>query len=462
MHFKSITEIAGLISRRQVSVAELLDHHLDRIEALDAELGAFSYVDVEGSRRNAARLDAELAAGRWRGPLHGVPIAVKDIYGIEGQPFEIGMPSRKGARSEGTATAVQRLEEAGVIVVGRLHLTEGVYSEHIPPFTAPKNPWDTSRWAGASSSGSGVATAAGLVPATLGSDTGGSIRIPCSANGISGLKPTWGRVSRHGIFPFAATLDHPGPMARTVADTGLLLEVMAGHDAQDPTSSLEPVPNLSPAPASAVMGRRIGVDADWAYEGVTADAAKALDDAIAVFEELGATIVPMKFPDSEQAIEDWFKVCGVQAHEVHSAWLEESRDEYGPALRELLDLGRSVSGREYQELILRRIEYSGRVYQSLQQVDSMLIPGLPFEAPPAAEMLAMDEQKVSDVHRFTVPFTMSQTPTVTMPGGFAPGSGMPLSVQLVSGTFEEKSLVELGSAYQSVTEWHRRHPEVSA
>lgn len=460
MHYRSISEIASLISTRRISVTELLEHQLSRIETLDGELGAFSHVDGEGSRRNAARLDTELAAGRWRGPLHGVPIAVKDIYGIEGQPFEIGMPLRRGTRSESTATVVKRLEEAGAIMLGRLHQTEGVYSEHIPPFAAPKNPWDSSRWVGASSSGSGVATAAGLVPATLGSDTGGSIRIPCSATGVSGLKPTWGRVSRHGIFPFAATLDHPGPMARTVADTGLLLQVMAGHDPQDPSTSLEPVPNLSPAPASAVRGRRIGVDFDYAYEGVTPEVAKVLDDAIAVYEELGAVIVPMKFPDSEQAIEDWFKVCGVQAYQVHAAWFAERRDEYGPALRDLLELGGAVSGAEYQELILRRMDYSGRVYEALEPVDAMLIPGLPFEAPPAADMMTMDEQKIADVHRFTVPFTMSQTPTVTMPGGFAAGSGMPLSVQLVAGRFEEKALVELGSAYQSVTEWHGRHPDL--
>src|SRR5699024_9503343 len=167
--------------------------------------------------------------------------------------------------------------------------------------TAPKNPWDTSRWSGASSSGSGVATAAGLVPAALGSDTGGSIRIPCSATGVSGLKPTWGRVSRHGIFPFAATLDHPGPMARTVADTGLLLQVMAGHDPQDPSTSLAPVPDLSPAPAIAVVVRLIGEKLDSAYEGVSAEVAKALDEGIATYEEVGDDIVPMKLPDSEKA-----------------------------------------------------------------------------------------------------------------------------------------------------------------
>lgn len=462
MHYASISEVSSLIARRQISVAELLEHQLGRIETLDPQLGAFSFVSGDDARRSAARLDAELRDGRWRGPLHGVPIAVKDIYGIEGQPLEIGMPSRKGMRSAETATSVRCLEEAGAIVVGRLHQTEGVYSEHIPPFTAPKNPWDHSRWTGASSSGSGAAAAAGLVHGALGSDTGGSIRIPCSANGVSGLKPTWGRVSRHGIFPFAATLDHPGPMARTVADAGLLFQAMAGYDPLDPTSSLEAVPEMTPASASTLAGCRIGVDLDYAHEGATAATATALAEAITVFEELGAVIVPMRFPDSETAIQDWFAVCGVQAHDVHEQWFAAHAEDYGPALTDLLELGRSVSGREHHELLMRRMEYSGRVHQSLHDIDAMLIPGLPFEAPPAAEMLTMDEQKISDVHRFTVPFTMSQTPTVTMPGGFAEDSGMPVSVQLVASRFAEKTLVDLGSAYQSLTQWHRCHPDLQA
>lgn len=457
MFFKSISEISHLIRSRKLSVVELTQGILDRIDSMDSEFHSYVFVDHDGALSVAQKLQAEIERGQWRGPLHGIPVAVKDIYSIAGQPFELGMPSRVGKVAESTATVVTRLEQAGAIVVGRLNLTEGVYSEHIPPFTTPKNPWAKDRWVGSSSSGSGVATAAGLAFGTLASDTGGSIRIPASCNGVTGLKPTWGRCSRSGVWDFAATLDHVGPMARSAIDTGLMLEAIAGYDAADPTSLSAPVPQFSSIRPGGLQGTTIGIDLEWGLQGVTAATQQALFDAIDVFAELGAEIVPIEFPDPTVIIDDWFKVCGVQAAHVTHDWFKDHRESYGGALTELLDLGLSLSAFEYQNLIRRRLEFTGKVKHAIETVDALLIPGLPFEAPLASDMVDMDEQKISDIHRFTVPFTMSQLPTITMPGGFSE-EGLPVSVQLVGGSLSEATLVQLGASYQGVTDWHRRTP----
>jgi amidase len=460
MHDMTLHAISNDIRARRVSIGEVVAHQLERIERYDPMLSAFAHVDADGARHRAEQLSEELADGHWRGPLHGVPIAVKDIFAIARQPFEIGMPSRVGIVAEETATAVERLQAAGAIVLGRLSLTEGVYAEHIPPFPTPRNPWDLDSWSGSSSSGSGVATAAGLAFGTLASDTGGSIRIPASCTGVTGLKPTWGRVSRFGVFGLAATLDHPGTMARSAIDAGLLMEAIAGHDPRDPTSSIEPVEPYGHVSAADLRGTRLGVDFDWAFDETSPPVQQAMWDAIEVFESLGVEVIPMRFPDSRQIIEDWFRLCGVQAAHVHGTWFDEHADHYGEALKDLLTLGRSVSGADYQELILRRLEFQGRVTAALSNVDAMLLPGLPFPAPLAADMVQMDAQKVTDIHRFTVPFTMSQVPTLTMPGGFAADPRLPVAIQLVGSAFRERDLVNLGAGYQRHTDWHKQHPEL--
>lgn len=461
MHHMTLQAISNDIRSRRVSIGEVVAHQLDRIAQYDPTLAAFAHVDVDGAQRRAERLSKELAAGRWRGPLHGVPIAIKDIFAVAGEPFEIGMPSRVGVVAEQTATAVERLQTAGAIVVGRLNLTEGVYAEHTPPFRTPRNPWSLDRWSGSSSSGSGVATAAGFAFGTLASDTGGSIRIPASCNGVTGLKPTWGRVSRFGVFELAATLDHPGTMARSAIDAGLLMEAIAGHDPRDPTSSVEPVQPYGRVGPGSLDGTRLGVDFDWAFDECSAPVQQAIWDAIEVFGSIGVEVVPMRFPDSRQIVEDWFKVCGVQTAHAHRTWFDERAENYGAALKDLILLGRSVTGDEYQELILRRLDFQGQVTAALSNVDAMLLPGLPFAAPPAADMVEMDDRKVTDIHKFTVPFTMSQLPTLSMPGGFAADPKLPVAIQLVGSAFRERDLVQLGAAYQRHTDWHLQHPELA-
>lgn len=457
MHYKTIATISQLIAAREFTSVEVTEHLMRRISEFDPVLGAYSYVDEELAYSSARALDQELASGRWRGPLHGVPIAVKDIYGIKGAPYEIGMPSRRGMHADVTATVVHRLIEAGAVILGKLHTTEGVYGEHTRPFIPPKNPWDHAAWVGVSSSGSGSATAAGLAFGTLGSDTGGSIRMPSSANGVTGLKPTWGRCSRYGVFELAATLDHVGPMARSARDAGIILEAIAGYDANDPTSITYPSESFGEKQSSDLSGRKIGVDYRWALSDVSDATSQSFSRAIETFRNLGAEVVPIDFPSPEIVNDDWFKVCGVQTALAHGQWFDEHSSEYGAGLREVIELGKSMSGKDYQEVLLRRLKFKGSAEYALTGVDAMLIPGLPYEAPPAADMMEMDVTRLAEVHRYTVPFTMSQLPTITMPSGFST-TGLPVSIQLVGKPLSEKLLIKLGAAFQAVTEYHQCHP----
>ncbi|UBH04646.1 amidase [Leucobacter sp. Psy1] len=458
LHYETIENISHLLARGELSAVELTDAMLDRIAAVDPVLGAYAHVDGAGARASAARLDQERAAGTWRGPLHGVPLAVKDIYADAGQPLEVGMPSRIGAVAEETATVVRRLRDAGAVIIGRVHTTEGVYGEHTAPFVAPKNPWGLDRWVGVSSSGSASSTAGGLAFAALGSDTGGSIRMPSSANGATGIKPTWGRCSRFGVFELGATLDHVGPIARSARDAGFVLEAIAGYDVHDPTSLAAPVDPYGARTSTDLSGTRIGLDVDWALGDVSDTVRRGMLEAIDQLEQLGAEFVPVRFPDPEQINEDWFVVCGVQTATAHGSWFDTHEATYGAALHELISIGRSTSGVGYQEVLQRREWFKGQVNHLLSEVDALFIPGLPYEAPLASDTVQMGAQQLAEVHRYTVPFTMSQVPTITFPIGFTEAEGLPVAGQLVGARLTEANLVRIASAFQRVSRFHLKHP----
>jgi amidase len=242
-HYSELVEIGRLIQKRELSSVEATQSQLNRIAQLDGQLKSYAYVMATSALEQAEAADLEIAAGKVRGPLHGVPIAVKDLCWTKDAPTAAGMKIYRDNRPKEDATVVIKLKEAGAIILGKLQLTEGAYADHHPEIDPPRNPWDARLWSGASSSGSGVATAAGLCYGSLGSDTGGSIRFPSAANAVTGLKPTWGRVSRYGVFELAATLDHIGPMARSAVDCGVMLGAIAGADPNDPTAVLEQVPD---------------------------------------------------------------------------------------------------------------------------------------------------------------------------------------------------------------------------
>lgn len=462
LHYLELTELAARLEAREVSALEVTRALLDRIDALDCELGCYVHVMAETAIAEAEAADAEIARGRYRGLLHGVPVALKDLFWTKDVPTAAGTLVHRDFRPGEDATIVRRLRDAGAVMLGKVKLTEGAYSDHHPSVTPPKNPWNADCWPGISSSGSAVATAAGLCFGSLGSDTGGSIRWPCAANGLTGLKPSWGRVSRHGTFELAATLDHVGPIGRSAADIGALLGVIAGHDPNDPTSLLDPVPDFLAAAAQDVRGLRIGVDAAWTGDDVDVATGRVLAGAIDTFRALGADIVDVRFPDVTQAIADWTPNCAVEAAVAHEATYPARRDEYGPILASLLEAGRTLSSLDYQKILLRRLVLRGRVAALFETIDLLLTPVHPFPPVTLAMIRTLGEQPglIAKLQRYTCPFDMTGHPTITLPGG-ASLDGLPIAFQLVATHLGEAMLVRAGAAFQRATSWHRRHPSLT-
>jgi amidase len=459
LHYLELVDIGQRIQRKELSPVEVTQAQLDRIEKVDGALKSYVIVMAEQALAEARRAEAEIAKGQVRGPLHGVPVAVKDLCWTEGVATAAGMTLYRDFVPTEDGTAVRKLREAGAVILGKLQLTESAYADHHPTVAPPVNPWNAAHWSGASSSGSGVATAAGLCYGSLGTDTGGSIRFPSAANGLTGLKPTWGRVSRFGAFELAATLDHIGPMTRSAADAGAMLGAIAGADPKDPTASLAPVPNYLAGMQRGLRGLRVGIDARWNGEGVDAATVKVMEGALAAVRALGAEVREVVFPDPAQVIADWFPLCGVEAAVVHESTYPARKDMYGPALSGLLDLGRAQSGIDYQKIVLNRHAFSGRVRAMFEGIDLLLVPAHGVASPTLARMATFgeDAELMSAMLRYTCPFDMSGSPTITLPGGFTE-VGTPVAFQFVARHFEEELLVRAGWAFQQATDWHQRHP----
>jgi amidase len=459
--YLELTELSERLRTRRVSPVEVTRAILARIEKLDGRLGSFATLTAEPALSEAAQAEAEIARGGWRGPLHGVPIAVKDLCFTKGIPTSAGMPIHAGFRPAFDATVVSRLREAGAVLLGKLQMTEGAFARHHPAIRPPVNPWAADRWTGVSSSGSGVATATGLCFASLGSDTGGSIRFPSAANSVTGVKPTWGRVSRHGIFPLAESLDHIGPMARSAADAAVVLGIIAGTDANDPTSLHAPVPDYLAEIGGGLRGVRIGVDATFNAGGVEHVVVGALDAARAAFASLGADMRSITFPSPDAVIAGWLPLCAVEAALAHETTYPAMAAQYGPNLAAMLDLGHRTTGIEIARIKRDRLAFQGRVAALFRDVDLLLIPALPGVPPTLEEMAATgaNPQAAARRLRFTAPFDMTGSPTITLPGGFT-ATGLPVAVQLVGRHLEESLLLRAGHAFQGATDWHRRRPPI--
>lgn len=457
-YYATLLDTAAAIKSRKVSPVELTREMLDRIKRLQPSLHAYATVTEELALAQARQAEREITKGSVRGPLHGVPIAVKDLCRTKGVITTAGMSIYADYTPDYDATVVTRLAEAGAVLLGKLQLTEGASGEHHPSVTAPVNPWSPEHWAGASSSGSGVATSAGLCFGSLGSDTTGSIRYPAAANGLTGLKPTWGRVSRYGVFPLAESLDHVGPTARSAADAGAILGVIAGVDPHDPTTLTAPVPNYLDGLGTRIDGLRIGVDASYNETGADPETVMVVHEARKVLESLGATIRTVRVPDPTNLIELGLASCAAEAAVAHEQTYPSRAAEYG-SLAKLLDLGRTSTGIDLARNIHARRSFTGALAALFTDVDLLLTPS----QPPTNLTIARVNQLWSTpegtalLWRFTEPFNMSGNPTITLPGGFTSG-GLPLTFQLVARPLDEALLVRAGHAYQEATDWHRRHP----
>ncbi|MGE0486447.1 MAG: amidase [Gammaproteobacteria bacterium] len=452
-----VATLAHEVATGGITASAVLETQLARVDRLEPVLGAIITDMRERARATAAALDARIARGEAVGPLAGVPIAIKDILDVAGQPTTAGMGIHREHIAHADATVVERLEAAGAILTAKLTLTEGVYAEHRPPFPAPRNPWSAAHWSGASSSGSGVATVGGLCVAAIGSETGGSIKLPAAANGASAIKPTWSRVSRHGVFELAATLDHVGTFARSISDAATVLGVIAGPDPRDPTAAQRPVPDFAAAIEGGCEGLVLGIDPAWIAASADRETATALDAAVAELAAAGASVREVRVPDVTDMIWDWFGVCAVQTALAHRETFPARRDEYGPALTQLLELGNGMSGCDYQQLLLRREDFRGRMNALFTGIDALALPVLGFPVPTCARMADIDDDMIAGFHRFTCPFNLSGHPGVIMPNG-RNAEGLPTVFQLVGQHFEEERLVAAGAAYQRRTDWHSRRP----
>ena len=461
LHYLDLVDVAQRIKANALSPVVLTEAMLQRIDSLDGGLKSYATVTADLALKQARQAEAEIKRGVYRGPLHGVPIAVKDLCYTRGIPTAAGMAIHKAFEPDHDATVVTRFSEAGAVLLGKLQLTEGAFADHHPSVPPPRNPWHEDHWSGASSSGSGVATAAGLCFASLGSDTGGSIRFPSAANGVTGLKPTWGRVSRYGVFALAESLDHVGPMTRSAADAAAVLGVIAGADAHDPTAVQDPVPNYLAGLGRGIRGVRVGVDRAFNTTGVDKDMVTVVDDAVAVLSDLGADIREAKFPSPDRAVKEWLPLCAVETAVAHEATFPTHADQYGPGLRGFIETGRGVSGFDLTKILLGRAAFRGEVEALFRGIDLLLIPAQYAASPTTATMatLGSDPKAIEMLLRFTAPFDMTGSPTITLPGGFT-AKGLPVAFQLVSRHMDEELLLRSGHAFQLATNWHKRRPPV--
>jgi amidase len=458
--FLSLSELSAALRKREVTSVEATRAVLDRIHQLNPALRAYLTVLDESALRQAETADREIGAGNWRGPLHGVPIAVKDLCWTKGVPTTCASKVLRDFKPDANATVVDRFEAAGAVLLGKLHLTEFAMAWYHPEIPTPINPWNPALWPGASSSGSGVAIAAGLCYAAIGTDTGGSIRFPSAANGIVGLKPTWGRVSRHGVFPLGESLDHIGPMTRTVADAALVLGVIAGRDPRDDTSLDAALDDYAAAARAGAFSVRIGFDEKYLAESSN-EVATAIANAVGELEKVGARIVKVKVPDTEPALDAWTPLCAAEAAAGHKATYPARAADYGRGFRSFLEFGAAVRGPEYADAHMVRERFASRFQALFEQVDVVACASMPTATlpgdgiPPDAEGF----RGPNPLMRYTAPFNFSRNPTLSMPAGDGAG-GPPPSLQLVGRMLGEATLFRVGGAFERATEWHKQRPAI--
>ncbi|HET9491650.1 MAG TPA: amidase [Methylomirabilota bacterium] len=445
---------SAAVQARRISSLELVEACLARIARLDSRLRAFITLDAEGARATAKERDAELASGRWRGPLHGLPLAYKDLCFVAGLPTSCGTQTAEYFRTERECTAVARLRAAGAVTLGKLNMSElalGPFGDNAHHGHV-QNPWRVGHCSGGSSSGSGAAVAAGLALGALGTDTGGSIRLPAAACGIVGFKPTYGRVSRAGGMALSWSNDHFGPMTRTVRDAAVLLQVIAGHDAEDGTSSRRPVPDYLDGLEGGVAGVRLGVPENYYFDGIDGAVAAAVEEAARRLAEAGARLVRLRVPDPAPVADVTGVISRAESAAIHVQILKERPHELQPVVRARLEVGLQISAYDYiQALRLRAGMARHFVGEVFADVDALLAPTIPEPAPsidevtrpPVGEIIA----HMTRFSRLTRPFNGLGLPALSVPCGLSP-QGLPLGLQIVGRPFDEATVLRVGRAWE--------------
>jgi aspartyl-tRNA(Asn)/glutamyl-tRNA(Gln) amidotransferase subunit A len=459
----SLLEVASAIATKRLSSHEVTRALLHRIAQWQPRLNAFMEIESEAALKAADEADEALAKGESHGPLHGVPLAHKDMYYDAGRVVTCGSAIRRDFVATSTSTALQRLKDAGTIRLGSLQMAEFAYGPtgHNAHYGPVHNPFALDHITGGSSSGSGAAVAARLTYAALGSDTGGSIRMPAHFCGVTGLKVTYGRVSRAGAMPLSQSLDTVGPLAQTAEDCALLLALMAGPDPEDPTASHAPVADYMAATKARVKGLKIGVPSNFYVDDLDKEVARILDETIATLKREGAEMVQVELPDQRQLSAACQLLLAVEAAAFHKRWLIERPQDYGPQVLMRLQNGLAIPGVTYLETMRWRGPALAAHVAATSKVDAVITPVAPMPAPTIAESDVGNspgaEGVIQRLTRFTRPINYLGLPSLAIPSGFTK-AGLPVGMQLIGRSFDEATILTIGAAFQRATDFHQKVP----
>ena len=464
--FLSAGQLSRFIQSKEVSPVDVVEAHLARIDALEPTLNSFITLLPEQAMAAARRAEQEIQRGRYRGPLHGIPLGLKDLYYVKGVRNTSGSRIYDDFVPDYDCTIATRFGEAGAILLGKLNLHQFAYGPQgeNPDYGHMHNPWNPELIAGGSSGGSGSAAASGQCTLTMGSDTGGSIRIPSALCGLAGLKPTYGLLSRHGLTPLSWSLDHPGPMTRTVEDCALVMNAVAGYDPKDPASANVPVPDYTRALTGDIRGLRVGVPKEYFEVPVDPQVEQAVRKAIDMLGELGATVTEVSWPMYLHAMSISTTVLMPEATAYHSKLVRGRGAQLSPPVRLRLEAGFFISGPDYVQAQQARTAFNRQSLALLNEVDVLAGPTEPI----FAHRIGATSVKVGDtmlgstpaLTQYTRPFNLNGFPAITVPCGFSE-EGLPIGLQLGGRPFDEETVLRAAHAYEQATEWHKKRPVLS-
>jgi aspartyl-tRNA(Asn)/glutamyl-tRNA(Gln) amidotransferase subunit A len=453
--FLNVTELAPLLHARKISPVEVVEALLVRLEAMNETLRAYLHVSGEQALAAARAAEIEIGAGSYRGPLHGIPVAYKDIYDVSGLPTTAASKILAGYIAATDCTVAARLRQAGAICLGKLNTMEFA-SGSMEVFGTARNPWNTDMVPGGSSAGSGTALAAHLVPLATGSDTGGSVRNPASFCGIVGLKPTYGRISRAGIIPLSWSLDHAGPMARTVADTALMLQAMAGPDRRDPSAALQPVPDYHAALTGTLHGVRLGVPRTYFFEDADPDVVAAVHTAVETMQQLGAVVREVDLPHACYGPAASWTIAYTESFAFHRAnFFARSRDYTPPFLHKITGAACLTAEERLTAQRLRQV-ITAEFLAALANVDAIVTPTTAYPAYPIG-----GTSPQADMRSLTRPVSLTGLPALAVPCGFT-STGLPASMQLIGRAWEESTVLRLAHLYEQAAGWYQHRPPLEA
>tara|TARA_B100000470_G_scaffold29115_1_gene19186 strand:- start:165 stop:1577 length:1413 start_codon:yes stop_codon:yes gene_type:complete len=458
-------DLSKLVQSKEISPVEIIEAHLTRIDATEPVLNSFITLLADQARKSARQAEKDIQAGRYKGPLHGIPVALKDLYNTG------GVRTTSGSRIFDTfiptedCTVAAKFHQAGAILLGKLNMHQFAYGPtgENPDYGHMHNPWNPDMVTGGSSGGSGSAAAAGQCTITTGSDTGGSIRIPAALCGIVGLKPTYGLVSRYGLSALSWSLDHPGPMTRTVEDTAITMNVIAGHDPKDVASAKVDIPDYTSALTGDVKGLRIGIVKEYFEVPLDPQVRKAVMDAISLLESMGAEIKEVSYPMFNQSQAISSTVLMAEATAYHRDLLEKDGHQLYEPVRQRLEAGLFISAAEYLRAQQARSIFDQQGRRLLDEVDLLAGPTEPVTAPEilASKVMAGEQEVgvVGALTQYTRPYNINGFPAISVPCGFSDDE-MPIGLQLAGRPFDELTVLRAAHAYEQANDWHTRRPPI--